>query len=111
DVGQEAHVEHAVRFVEDEDLETVERSMGILKMIEQPAGRRHQDVDALAERLLLRPHADAAEDGRAGQIRKAGEPFEMLDDLRRQLASGGEDESAGGAAGLVDETVKDRQEE
>ena len=32
------------------------------EMIEQPARRADDDVDAAAERVLLRAHADAAED-------------------------------------------------
>ena len=35
-------------------------------VIEQPSRRRDDDVDAALERVLLRPHADAAEDRRAG---------------------------------------------
>ena len=42
-------------------------------VIEQPARRRDDDVDAAAERVLLRAHADAAEHRRAGDRRVHGE--------------------------------------
>ena len=68
-LGQEAHVEHAVRLVEDEVLELVHPGVARAHVIEQPAGRRDDDVDAAPERVLLRSHADAAEDRRAGDRR------------------------------------------
>ena len=43
------------------------------QVIEQPARRRDDHVDAAAERVLLRAHADAAEHGRAGDRRVHGE--------------------------------------
>ena len=64
DVGQESHVEHAVGFVEHEVLEAGELRVRRAEMIEQTAGRADDHVDAAAERVLLRPHADAAEDRR-----------------------------------------------
>ena len=81
------------------------------QVVEQAAGRRHEDVDAAAERVLLRPHADAAEDRGAGDRRVDGEIVEVLEDLRRQLARRREDERARGAARPVDEPVQDRQQE
>ena len=68
-------------------------------------------VDAAAERVLLRPHADAAEDGRGGQRRVHGEVVEVFDDLRRQLARRRQDERARRAARLVDQPMEDRQQE
>ena len=52
--------------------------------------------------VLLRAHAHAAEDGGAADPRVAGELAAVLVDLRRQLARGGEDQGARGAAGLAD---------
>jgi hypothetical protein len=69
DVGQEAHVEHAVGLVEDEDLEAGELRVREAEVVEQAAGRRDDHVGAAPERVLLRPHADAAEDGRARERR------------------------------------------
>ena len=46
DVVDEAHVEHAVGFVEDEDFDAIELDGALLHEIEQPSRRRDQDVDA-----------------------------------------------------------------
>ena len=111
DVGQEAHVEHPVRLVEDEDLEAGELRVAEPEVVEEAAGRRDDDVDAAPEGVLLGAHPDAAEDGRAGERRVERERLEMLVDLRRQLARGREDERARRAARLRHEAVKDREEE
>ena len=47
-VADEAHVEHPVGLVEDEDLDAVEPDMALPDQVEQPPRRRHQDVDARA---------------------------------------------------------------
>ena len=39
DVGQEAHVEHAIGFVEHEDLDVPQIDSALLRVIEQAAGR------------------------------------------------------------------------
>ena len=69
DVGEEAHVEHPVGLVEHEVLEAGQLRVRVPEVIEQPAGRRDDHVDAAAERVLLRAHADAAEHRRAGDRR------------------------------------------
>ena len=51
DVGDEAHVEHAVGLVDDEDLDAGQQQLAALEMIEQPAGRGDQHVDAAVELL------------------------------------------------------------
>ena len=37
DVGEEAHVEHAVSFVEDEGLDVVEFGVGAAEVVDEPA--------------------------------------------------------------------------
>ena len=111
DVGEEAHVEHPVRLVEDEDLEAGELRVREPEVVEEAAGRRDDHVDAAPEGVLLRAHADAAEHGRAGHRRVHRELLEVLVDLRRELPRGREDERARGAARLAHEAVQDRQEE
>ena len=49
DVGNEAHVEHAVRLVDDEDLDRVEKQLAALAVVHQPARRRDQHVGAALE--------------------------------------------------------------
>ncbi len=47
DVVNEAHVEHAVGFVENQDFDLVERHGALIDEVEQAAGRCHQDFDAV----------------------------------------------------------------
>ena len=81
------------------------------EVIEQPARRADDDVDAAAEGVLLRAHADAAEDGRAGDRRVDGEVGQVLEDLRGQLARRRQDERARRAARLRHQPLQDRQQE
>src|SRR5450759_867865 len=111
DIGQEAHVQHPVRLVEDEDLDARELRVAEAEVVEKAARRRDDHVDAAPERVLLRAHSDAAENGRAGKRRVDRERLEVLVDLRRQLARGREDERARRAARLRHETVKDGEHE
>ena len=61
DVVDEAHVEHAVGFVEHEHLDAVELHGAVRHQVEQPAGRRDQHVDAVGERAHLRVDVHAAD--------------------------------------------------
>ena len=61
--------------------------------------------------MLLRPHADAAEDRRGGDRRVHREVVQVLENLRRQLARRRQHERARRAARLVDQPVQDRQQE
>src|SRR5664280_55074 len=111
DIGQEAHVEHPVRLVEDEDFEAGQLRVAEAEMVEEAPGRRDDHVDAAPKRVLLGAHAHAAEDSRAGERRVDRERLEVLVDLRRQFARRGEDERARRAARLRDEAVEDGEDE
>ena len=80
------------------------------EVIEQPARRRDEDVDAAAERVLLRAHAHAAENRGARERRVHRELAQVLLDLRRELARRREHERARDAARLPDDAVHDRQQ-
>jgi hypothetical protein len=80
-------------------------------VIEQPAGRGDDDVDAAAERVLLRSHADAAVDRRSGYWRVERQRVEVLQDLRRELAGRGEDKCPRRAPRPADQSMKDREQE
>ena len=60
DIGDEAHVEHAVRLVDDEVIDRAHKQFAAPEMIEQAAGRRDQDVGAAFELALLVIEGDAA---------------------------------------------------
>ena len=64
DVADEAHVEHPVGLVEDEDLDPRQVDGALAEMVEQPAGRRDDDLGAAAQGADLRIEADAAVDRR-----------------------------------------------
>ena len=98
DVVDEAHVEHAVGFVEHEDLDVLEVQRALLVVVEQAAGRGHQDVDALAQAVDLRLHADAAEHHHAGQRQVFAVGAHALFHLRGEFARGRQDEGADGDA-------------
>ncbi len=111
DVGQEAHVEHAVGLVEHEDLEPGEARVGEAQMIEEAAGRGDDHVDAAAERVLLRAHPHAAVHRRARDRGVHGEFLEVRQDLGGQLARRRQDERPRRAARLVHHPVEDGQQE
>ncbi len=62
DLRLEAHVEHPVGLVEDEDLDRVERDQLAVEEILQAARRRHEDL-RLARVLGLLAQRHAAVDG------------------------------------------------
>ncbi len=101
DGGPEAHVEHAVGLVEHEDAHVGERERAALEEVLQPAGRGDDDV-RLGRLTGLALERDAAVDG--GDLQRAcvGDVPRLLDDLRRELAGGGEDERRGARVGRLD---------
>ncbi len=95
DVMDEAHVEHAVGFVQDQDLHMGEVDAALTHQVQQAAGAGHQHVDALGQGLHLGIHADAAEDAGAGQGQVAGVHLEAVVHLGGQLAGRGQDQYPG----------------
>ncbi len=94
DVRQEAHVEHAVGFVEHEDLDPREIDVALSVMVEQPAGRRDEHVDAAAKLPHLRTEAYAAEHRHRGELEMlAVQPHGLLH-LRCELARRRDDQRA-----------------
>ena len=106
DVRQEAHVQHPVRLVEHEDLDLAEIDRPLPDVVEQPARRRDEDLDAGAQRLDLGLDRDAAVDhGRAKRDRPPVGPDAPAAALAFSTAAGvgfgatGPAGAAGGAAG------------
>jgi hypothetical protein len=89
----EAHVEHPVGLVEDEDLDVREVERALAVVVEQPPGRGDEDVDAAREPVDLRLHADAAEDDHARELRVLAVGANAFLDLRRELARRRQDEA------------------
>jgi len=109
-VREESHVEHAVRLVEDEDLETAEVHVPAGHVVEESPRRRDNDIDAGSEGVFLRGHSDAAVDGMAADPCAFREAAEGDFNLGGELAGRGEDESAGAAGRLAEEPVEDRED-
>ena len=93
DLRLEAHVEHPVGLVEDEDADVGERDGAPLDQVEEPAGRRDEDV-SVAGLLDLRPDRSAAVDRLDAQALGLGERAQVGSDLERELAGRAEDERA-----------------
>src|SRR6185295_547861 len=81
----EAHVEHAVGLVEDEDLDVVEGEGAAREEVLEAAGGRDDDVGAAGRPgLLLEP--DAAVHGRDGEPAGGRDGLRLVDDLRGERA-------------------------
>ena len=94
DVGDEAHVEHAVGFVDHQHLDAGEKQLAALEMIEQAAGRRDHDVGAAIDLGGLLVEGNAADQERHGEAVVLPERLEGLLDLGGEFARRLQDERA-----------------
>ncbi|OFA01229.1 hypothetical protein DUPY_21870 [Duganella phyllosphaerae] len=97
DVADEAHVEHAVGFVQDQHFDLAQIDGALLHVVEQAARGGDQDVDAVFQLLDLRVDADAAEDYGRVQLGVLAVGAHAFFDLGRQFAGRGQDQGADGA--------------
>ena len=112
-VMDEAHVEHAVGFVQDHGLDAVELDVALSDEVEEAPRRRHQDVDAAGHRGDLGMLADPAEDDGGTHAEMASIGPEALADLEGELAGRGQHQNPrflapGGGASRC-EKLQDRQ--
>ena len=94
DVADEAHVEHAIGFVEDEEADLSELHVAALDQVEQTARRGDQDVDAARQGLDLAAVAQTTDDGAEAQAEAATVGVEAAGDLDREFAGRRQHESA-----------------
>ena len=94
----EAHVEHAVGFVEHEMLDLGEIGEAAIREVEQPSRRCDQDVAADSKAVNLRSFADAAEDHARAQFLVRSVDADALQDLGGEFARRCEHERARSAA-------------
>ncbi len=113
DVGDEAHVEHAVGLVDHEQVAASKQNLAALEQVHQPARRGNEDVDALVQSLDLVAHLHAADEQRHLQVVVLAVVLEVFSDLLRQFAGRLEDQAARHqrAAPAVRENVDHRQHE
>ena len=85
----EAHVEHAVGFVEHEHFHAAQMRGTLVHKVDQAARRGDEHVDAAVERLDLRVVGNAADYGEDAMVRVLGDGAAHLADLLGKLARGG----------------------
>ena len=113
DVGNEAHVEHAVGLVDDEEFDASEQQPSALEMVEQAARRRDQHVDAARELDVLVVERDAADQERDVELVVDAVFGEALLDLRGEFARRLDDQRArhaGAGAALLQERQHGQRE-
>ena len=106
DRGQEAHVEHAVGFVEHEHLDAGQIDIALVEVVDQAAGAGDEHVDAATQGVDLRVHADAAVDGGDLQALVLAVGADAVVHLHGQLARGDEDQGARPAIGALSHAVQ-----
>ena len=94
DIRDEAHVEHAVGLVDDEDLDAGHQQLAALAMVEQAAGRGDQHVGAAIELAVLVVERHAADQQRDVELVVLAVLLEVLGDLRGEFARRLEDQRA-----------------
>ena len=94
DVGNEAHVEHAVGFVDHEDINALQQQLAALGVVEQASRRRDQNVDAAVQLAILIPEGRAADQQRDVQAVVDAISVEVFLDLGSEFARRLENERA-----------------
>ena len=114
--GDEAHVEHAVGFVQHQPARFVEADLVVVHQVLEATRRGHDHVDALGDLadLVVARHATEHQHGVELHL-GAGEFAQVLFDLHGQFTGGGKNERAGGhrprTAGKAHDPGQDRQAE
>ena len=94
DVGPEADIEHAIGFVEHDDLDGAQIECSAANQVDHAAGCADDDIGPAFELGDLAANRFAAIDRHAGHPPAVGEFFEFFADLHGQLARGHEHERA-----------------
>ena len=97
-VSNESHVQHSIRLVQNEDFDVAEIDGSLLYMVEQATGSCDKNVYAAMQKLILRVDIDAPENAPGGERNVLAIGFDALFDLRREFASGGQNERANGSS-------------
>ena len=85
-ITDKAHVEHAVGFVENKNIDFVEMHRPLLMKIEQATRRCHQNIEAFAQHRFLRIDIHAAEHDARSQILIRAVGFDAVLNLCGELA-------------------------
>ena len=113
EIGQKAHVEHPVGFVEDKDFQLVEPHVALTHEVEQSTRRGNEQMHAACKRADLRRLPHAAKDNCLAEMHVLPVGGEARADLCSQLARGREHQHAWGArrgrTPVLIESLQDRQ--
>ena len=94
DVVNEAHVEHAVRFIKHKELNVSQIDVSLTHQVQQPSGCGHENVNATLKGSDLRVLIDAAEDHLMAQPHVTAVGCEPFTDLCRQFSCGRQHEGS-----------------
>ncbi len=94
DIPNKSHIQHAIRFVQDQYLDLRKIQGPLLNMVEQTPGGCHQNIDASAELADLGIDLDPAKDSRRFQRQIFAVGRHTLFDLSRKLTGRGKYQSA-----------------
>ncbi len=92
DRRQEAHVEHAVGFVQHQQFNAGQVDAATLQVVDQAARAGHQQVHATAQDVQLVAHADTAVDAGAGDTQVLAVAAQTVMHLGGQFAGRGQDQ-------------------
>ena len=94
DIGNEPHVEHPVGLVDHQNFDAVEQQLAAFGVLEQPARRCDQDVDAALQLAVLIVERDATDQKGHRQLVVDAVFLEVLVHLRGQFARRLQDQRA-----------------
>ena len=95
DIGNEAHVEHAVGFVDDKQFDAGEQQAAALGMVEQPARCCDQHIDAARQFGVLVAERDPADQKRHVEFLAGAVFVELFLDLGGEFSRRFQDQGAG----------------
>jgi hypothetical protein len=96
DGGAESHVEHAIRLIQHQHANRIERERATLEQVLQTSRGGHDQVRSGGPRRLG-GEPDAAVHGGGADAPRSGDVANLLDDLNRQLTRGRQHEALGAA--------------
>ena len=94
DIRDETHVEHPVGLIDHHHLDPGQQQLAALEMVQQPARRGDQHIDAAVDQLVLLAEGNPADQQRLGQAGMLGIDVEVFRHLRRQFPRRAKDQRA-----------------
>ena len=95
DLRLEAHVQHAISLIEDEELDGLHGNATTLDEIDETAGSSDEHIATALDLAELIPDVGTTVDDDGSNAGGVGETLGLFVDLARELTGGGEDEGVG----------------